>query len=432
MKRIQNRRKSRVQKQTLLQWNGAILSITVIGLLGVYLLYGVHASSPSISTEAESGLHSSAVSIVSDGNASKGSALRFGTLTSPSPSPSPTPSPTPTPPPASLPAVSGKNTSYNLGVLVLKYFPLTSNGQNIDIKVTGDVGDPYPTIRQDTIDMTNNLLAFLPKATTYLANSYPGDKPSLNYHVVATKEYTQAVPIKGRTDRPTYPDYNLMMAQQNICNYVDNQGVHEVWIWAYQGPSKPGTSYPYLGIDESKMSSPYGDISNSLRYNDMPVCNHTYVVYTFNYGRGTAEAIHSWGHQIEAELGNIDSTLFSLFQGPNYPPNLNKTGRCGSVHNPPNARSEYDWTNHSSWLSDCNDWDPNGKGATQYIDCTIWHCDGTSDTDNAQLNWQVWMWQHLPGMNNTKTYGGKQLRNWWDVHGNFDSVMGNSRRLTTT
>jgi hypothetical protein len=428
--RMHSRQKSRIPKQTFVQWNGAVLSITVIGLLGVYLLYGAHASSPSISTEAESGTRSSTVSVIGDNTASKGSALRFGTFTSPSPSP--TPSPTPTPPPASLPVVSGKNTSYNLGVLVLKYFPLTSNGQNIDIKVTGDVGDPYSTIRQKTIDVTNNLLTFLPKATTYLPASYPGDKPSLTYHVVATKEYTQAVPIKGRSDRPTYPDYNLIMSQQNICNYVDNQGVHEVWLWAYQGPSKPGTNYPYLGIDESKMSSPYGDISNSYRYNDMPVCSHTYVVYTFNYGRGTAEAIHSWGHQIEAELGNIDSTLFSLFQGPNYPPKLNQTGRCGSVHNPPNSEFEYDWDNPTPWLSDCNNWDPNGKGATQYIDCSMWHCDGTTDTDNAQLNWQVWMWQHLPGMNNTKTYGGKQLRNWWDVHGNFDGVMGSSRRLTTT
>lgn len=61
----------------------------------------------------------------------------------PKPAPAPAPPPVYTPPPI-LPAVAGKNTSYNLGVLVIKYFPLTANGQNIDISVTGDIGDPYP------------------------------------------------------------------------------------------------------------------------------------------------------------------------------------------------------------------------------------------------------------------------------------------------
>jgi len=32
-------------------------------------------------------------------------------------------------------------TSYSLGVMALAYFPLTPDGQNIDIGVTGDVGD---------------------------------------------------------------------------------------------------------------------------------------------------------------------------------------------------------------------------------------------------------------------------------------------------
>src|SRR3989344_5958112 len=65
-------------------------------------------------------------------------------------------------------AANSTNTSYNLGVLVIKYFPLTSNGQNIDIGVTGDVGDDYTTIRQRTIDITNNLQADLGKASSYL------------------------------------------------------------------------------------------------------------------------------------------------------------------------------------------------------------------------------------------------------------------------
>lgn len=80
--------------------------------------------------------------------------------------------PTPTPPsakaktkaqasspsPSSQPAAS--TAEYTMNVLVLKYFPLTADGRNINIHVTGDVGDPYSTIRQRTVDVTNNLKLF--------------------------------------------------------------------------------------------------------------------------------------------------------------------------------------------------------------------------------------------------------------------------------
>ena len=52
----------------------------------------------------------------------------------------------------------------------------------------------------------------------------------------------------------------------------------------------------------------------------MPHCKHTYVVYTFNYGRSTAEAVEIWGHQLEAEFNAINQDLFrNKFQGPSYP-----------------------------------------------------------------------------------------------------------------
>ena len=331
-----------------------------------------------------------------------------------------------------LPAVAGKDTSYNLGILVIKYFPLTSDGQSIDMTVTGDIGGSYASVRQHTVDITNGLLTFLPKATRYLGYKYGGDQPAINYRVVATLEHTAAVPIDAtiHSGHPTYPDYYGIMSSHNICGYVDGQGVHEVWLFAYQGPNKPGQNYPYLDIEESKMSGPFGDISNSYRWDDMPHCNHTYVVYTFNDGRGTAEAMHSWGHQIESEMNAVDSNLFGLFQGPSHPQTLGVAGRCGSVHNPPNARFEYDWANPTPQLSDCEDWQPDSLGATTQISCAVWGCNDISDTNNAQLNYMVWMWQNLPGRNNTKAYQGKSLRNWWDVHGDFDTVMGSSRRLT--
>jgi hypothetical protein len=180
------------------------------------------------------------------------------------------------------------------------------------------------------------------------------------------------------------------------------------------------------------MSGPFGDISNSNRVNDMPLCTSTYVVYTFNYARGTGEAFENWGHQMEAQLEavDIDDIFRSKFQGPNYPQTEGVIGRCGDVHNPPNARFEYDRGNPNPQSSDCLDWNPDSLGTLSEISCKNWGCDQISDSDNPPLNYMIWNWQNLPGINNPKEYQGKQLRNWWDIYGDFDGTMANSRRLT--
>jgi hypothetical protein len=321
--------------------------------------------------------------------------------------------------------------SYDVNVLVIKYFPLTEEG-TLNVDVTGDEavfeGVTYEEIKQKTEDITNNWVFFIGEASSYLGYTDSSAEPALNYHIVDTIEHLEAVPIDPGAPVPLYPDYEGIMNDHDICDRVDNQGIDEVLIWAYEGlPQK-------LAISESKMAGPFGDISNSFRFNDMPVCNSSYVVYTFNYARGTAEAIEAWGHQIEAELDavDVDDIFRSKFQGPNYPQTLGVDGRCGSVHNAPNARVEYDRFNPEPQPSDCLDWDPDGLGELSDISCENWGCFDNSDTDNPALNYMVWNWQNLPGINNEKEFQGEQLRNWWDVHGDFDNVMANNRRLTVS
>jgi hypothetical protein len=181
---------------------------------------------------------------------------------------------------SSVKAATTTNTSYNMGVLVIKYFPLAANGKDIDITVTGDVGQPYSTIKQKTDSITQNLLNLIPKSTKYLGYVNPNAPASINLNLVDTKEYTQAVPMVFDGSRK--PDYYKIMNDHNICNYVDNQNVRYVFLWAYQGPEYPGSRLvPYLNISESKMSGPFGDISNSNREDNMPKCQNTYRVFTF-------------------------------------------------------------------------------------------------------------------------------------------------------
>lgn len=324
-------------------------------------------------------------------------------------------------------ATDPTDTSYTLKAVRIKYFPIAANGTNIDIAVTGDVGDPVATIKQHTDTITTNLIDALGKSTSYLRYANPNAQPAIQFQVPLTYEYETAVPML--TDGTRRPNYNLIMQQHNICDLVDNQGFSEVWLFAYQGPPYPGSNYPYLNISESKMSGPFGDISNSGRWNDMPVCNHTYRVYTFNYQRGTGEALHSWGHQVETELKAVDSPLLDRLQGVGAAQALGITGRCGNVHMPPNARYDYDYNNTIPQQSDCLAWNPDAVGATTAISCTSWGCQHISDSDNPQLNYMIWSWQNMPGRLNTKTYMGVPLRNWWDVHGNFDTVMASQKTL---
>jgi len=319
------------------------------------------------------------------------------------------------------------NTSYRIGVLELDYFPVTRDGQSIDIRVTGDVGGSLRSIRTKVASMTAAVRRDLSLGTRYLGFENPKAPPALAYRIVDRKEYRVAVPSVPSSLNPDYPyraDYPEMFRKVDICDYVLHRGVQEVWIWAYQGPHQ-------LDISESKMSSPYGDISNSYRLDDLPSCGRTYTVYTFNYGRGHALAVHSYAHQLEAELSFVDDNLFSrLFEGSDRWGDLALPGRCGSVHYPPNARADYEYDNPAPNLSDCNDWQPDGMGTTSKISCASWSCVDRGEDDDPQLHYLIWWMQHMPGRGNRVSYRGVPLRNWWDVHGDFDALMQRRPRLT--
>jgi hypothetical protein len=313
-----------------------------------------------------------------------------------------------------------------IDVLEIAYYPLTLDGKSVDIGVTGDVGGLLTDVKAHVASVSANVAETLSLGSAYRGYANPSAPRDLAYNIVGSLEFLTPVPSIASAFNPGYPrraDYATIMSSIDVCDYIANHGVDEIWIWAYQGPHQ-------LDISESKMSGPNGDISNSYRLDDMPHCGRTYLVYTYNYGRGTAEAVEDHGHQIEAELSHLDFHLVrDLFMGPNYPATLGVTGRCGSVHNPPNARFEYDRFNPASNLSDCLAWTPDGLGALSTISCANWGCADNGDADNPARNYQVWWMQNLPGIGNTVSYGGRRLRDWWDVYYDFDGVMAGSPSL---
>jgi len=323
--------------------------------------------------------------------------------------------PTPTPP-KEAPA------KIIVPVLVLRFIP-TQDSVTVDTNIADDIS-PGTTV-QEIRNRINNLNSGLINALEKGSHNF------LDYNVVATREYLQELP---KLPNSRLVDYKKIMTDLNVCNYIDNLGVKEIWLWGYHGYK--------TDIWESNMSSSYGDISNSNRDpNDLPLCSKTYVVYHFNYNRELGMALESYGHQIEAILNWVDgrdltppdrwsSLLFwGKFVGSDYSHKIINPG-CGWMHYPPNGRYDYDWYNKTPVLSDCDDWKPDGTGTKKLISCKDWTGNEGCVDNGGGESFKIWWMQHLPGKDNNLFYNGKKLRNWWEFIGDFDNALKVGKSLT--
>lgn len=271
----------------------------------------------------------------------------------------------------------------------------------------GEYNFSLSQIRERVSQIQNGAKNALEEGSRYHGYKNSSAEKSIEYNFLNSIEILEGVPLSDRSyNGNPLPDYMSMMNRQNICNYVDNQDVKEVWLYSYGGIGKGGW--------ESNFSSKYGDISNSDRYPyDLPQCQKSYTVYDYNYGRYVAEAVHNHMHQFESIFGDIDYSLF-----------WNKfTSSCGNTHFPPNGQQDYDYHNPNPVLSDCEDWHPYGTGKQTSISNATWNDD--------EVNYYIYWMQNIPGANNGLTdcspqdsncVPTKRLKNWWTFINDFDKA----------
>jgi len=326
-------------------------------------------------------------------------------------------------------------------VVVLKYFP-TSNG-------TTTMYGSIINMRKKTDEITKQLVETLERGSSYHAYKNLKAIPSLDYSVVKSIEFLKRVPLSSKfIDKgdkfKMFSDSSIGIS--NICEYVDGKGVKEVWIWMYHteetklgdltiNKTTPTESNMAMGKDFSKYWNygSFGDVSNSAKVNDLPVCKNTYTVYEYNYSRQLSEALEDHMHQIEAVLNWVDNRnktssdkwedllFWGKFVGSGASHKIINPG-CGWAHYPPNGESDYDWKNSKYVNSDCEDWTPDHSGKKQSFNCNKWSCDS--------VRFFKWWMQNIPGKDNGLKYNGNHLRNWWDFIGNFDQAMKKGKRLT--
>lgn len=309
-------------------------------------------------------------------------------------------------------------------VVVVKYFPV--KGEKIDISITGDWGESLAYTRHKTDSLSQRLVEFLNDASRFRAYKNPNAAPSLKYKIVKTIDFLEPLPTSKKIwQRTPFTDYYSIVERIDGRYWVDDEKVKEIWLWGYHGGK--------VHLWESNMAGPYGDVSNSNRdEKDLPVYNHTYTLYHYNYQRGLSEAVEDHMHQIEAVLNYIDGRddtpddqwshllFWGKFVGSDKSHKIINPG-CGWAHYPPNAEKDYDWKNPRFVESDIEDWKPDGTGEKKSMNCERWNCNS--------LDWfKLWM-QSLPGIDNGLVYQGQPLTNWWIFIGQWDYARKNNLKL---
>lgn len=288
-------------------------------------------------------------------------------------------------------------------VLVIRYFPVTHGGQELDLRVTEGPSDQSSlrAMKEKCARMTKETLKALEEGSRFRAYKIPYTPPSLRYEITDTIDYFDSVPPD--TNKRGRGNYHAILQRANARDYVERRGVKEIWIWGYHSK----ISEPW----ESNLSSPHGmDISNSDRdRGDLPIFSKTYTVYHYNYHRATEEAVHNHLHQIECLIRAAHPTLARLFEGER------DQWRCGNCHFPPNGVKDYDYHNSRFVESDIEDWRPEGFGVKKPLNRDTWN--------NRELLYYIYWMRSLPGARNGLTYQRKPLMNWWHWVGDFDDAQ---------
>lgn len=320
------------------------------------------------------------------------------------------------------PLLKSESGPLTISILQIMYFPLSSSSPALLDPQETDSDFTLVRARQIVNEISSGTIEGLEKGSIYIND--PSQTQYLNYIVYDSKEFLTAIP-KSQNFKP-FADHLKILNDINVCDYIDNKGVKEVWVWMYhttkvapiESNMSMGTAFRNFWTQPD-----FGDVSNSYRQNDLPVCKNTYTVYDYNYTRWVAEALENHTHQFEALFGYLNSDLFwTKFVRPYG--KMDKANSCGDTHFPPNGATDYDWKNPRVVTSNCSDWHPDASGRTEQVSCLNWTCQ-----DDGGTTYKIWWMQRIPGFGNALAYQNHQLRNWWEFVGDFDSAVTAGKNL---
>lgn len=321
-------------------------------------------------------------------------------------------------------------------VLVITYYPPDAiQSEMLDYQETG-INHSIAHMRQYVAQLVKDGARIASEGTRYHGYKEPEAPTYLSFKIIDQLEFLEAIPRGYPLDNSSFrPFYAQIFSEQQICNYVDQRGVREIWFYGYHS----NTIVP----DESRMSSVYGDISNSYPHEEdipeqfrLPNCENSYTLYNFNYGREIETNIHNRLHQIENVIffaenrgypvnsENVKGSLFwddFSFWG-SLGNELDYRASCGNTHSGPNSVKDYVYSSREIKENNCETWHPDDSKTTYVLsNCSQWNC--------TEMGFYLWFMQNIPGYRNGIEFQGKSLRNWWDTMADFNQFINYDRSL---
>ncbi len=297
-------------------------------------------------------------------------------------------------------------------------FLLDADGDGIIDQETTNYSGSVDELRNRIDGLENRNAWWSTEATRYHGYADAAAPPSMGVEIIGEIEQNTAPPLGVLAPNSTdvfFPAYDLVLAGAGICDWVDNLGVREVWMYTHHhGNLVPATS---------KLSSASGDISNSFRGDDMPRCANPYTLYNFNFTRGLDVMLLNRGLQIESLLRHRDAGLFvDEFVGGEAP--FSSPARCGNSVWAPNSTDAFVTWEPEVVTSDCQTWTPDG-GTPAEISCSTWFTPAYGDPEcfpDGGVAFSVWWMQNLPGHENGLSDGDRALTNWWEPLARLEQI----------
>jgi len=213
-------------------------------------------------------------------------------------------------------------------------------------------------------------------------------------------------------------DYRAMIDYHQFDQKRNEGRITEVWVY----------SFPFGGMYESQLVGPGAFWYNSPPM-DHPGLRRLLPVMGWNYERGIAEAMESYGHRSESALSHAYGRWDPRAASPNNweiftSIDKDKPGKAhvGSIHYPPNGMSDYDFGNHRYVTCYADNWKryPILLDQTRVLNCAEWGC--------SHLGYMRWWFSHLPRFVGV-TDG--ILNNWWHYIVDFEGAVEEAARQST-
>ena len=296
-------------------------------------------------------------------------------------------------------------------VLVIEFNPTLTGGTKLNVdRGWNDPAALEQSYVQDLKNLSGNYVDYQ-IVQRIIVDEYPMKADGFAY---TESSYLGCLNNHSTCHSPDLVDYLKIVQDYQVCDRVNSDEINELWIWGG----------PWFGYYEAMMAGPTAFNTNAPPLTGTS-CNKDLHVMGFNYERALSEMIENFGHRFEGTMIHAFTShgidLWTNFT--KYDQAFPGQAACGNVHFPPNATSDYDWTNTNSVGNTCEDWlnYPNLSGTTQTFNCQSWGC--------SSIGWKEYWLSHIP---KATSYSNGTWNNWWKYVLDYQEAINSTPTPTAT